>query len=205
MGTEKDTAFDKIQKTLFEDDAAKLECLNPKENEMRKRIQAAFTIWIDNPQYTDRQLVKFLQEQFSISEPTAYTDIRMTKIMLGNVNKANKNWVRHQIYDTQMKVIQIAMVQVQKCKESENNKLVALVPQLLNNISKSNEVISKAHQLDKEDVEAIDWSKVAILQLDITTDPSVLEGWNIGLNRDEKIKLLRQYSVKDVQDAEIVS
>lgn len=53
-----DTKFDKIQRSLFDEDfVAKL---TPKDLEIRQRYQAVFVIWLENPAWSDKEMVRYM-------------------------------------------------------------------------------------------------------------------------------------------------
>jgi hypothetical protein len=181
------TKFDKIQRSLFEEDS--LTQLSAKDLELRSRYQGVFVVWIENPHYTDREIVRFIIQQHGISRTQAYHDLQRIKTMLGNVRNAAKEWQRYAV--------------IEMCKEAFNiAKKKGDVKSMVMAIDK----LGKYTKLDKDEQEALPWDQLLPPQLEPTSDISVLKITRSPDFEKQVQKLKRKYLGEEVQveDADVV-
>ncbi len=97
-----DNKLEKIQ-GYYDDERIKL---SPTEDELRVRLEAAFTLlckYHSNEQAKDR-----LMSQFNYSQAQAYRDLRSAIELFGDVIKTKKEASRYILYELAMKNYQLA-------------------------------------------------------------------------------------------------
>jgi hypothetical protein len=157
--------------------------LSEKDMESKRRIEAAFTFSLENPQVPDSEIVKHLKAVFNIEKSQAYWDINVAKTLLGSIKNAGKEWNRHIVIQTCLDAIQIA-------KKDKNAMVMVMAA----------DKIGKYTNCDKEDAEAFPWEKAMGFEMEITSDPKTLK---IKQNKD--IEGLRKKLTKEfMTEAEIV-
>ena len=182
----KETLFDKIQVSLFSDDSSALEKLSEHDLVIRKRFMAAFTVWLENPTYTDKQLVNFLMREFSIETSQAYRDISKLRVMLGNVRNAGKEWHRYTI--------------IEMCKETYNMAKKKGDPKAM---SMATDKLGKYTRCDQLEAEEMPWGSIIPPDLETSTDPTIL-GFVADPEAEKKrLKMRKKYS-RDIEDAVLV-
>ncbi|MBW6490833.1 MAG: hypothetical protein K0B15_06510 [Lentimicrobium sp.] len=188
MQPDEATKFDKIQRSLFED--SEVTKLTAKDLELRSRYQAVFVIWIENPNYTDREIVRYIIQQHKISRTQAYHDLQRIKTMLGNVRNAAKEWQRYAV--------------IEMCKEAFNiAKKKGDVKSMVMAIDK----LGKYTKLDKDEQEALPWDQLLPPNLEPTSDVSVLKITR-SAEFQNQVKLLKKKYLGDnteIQEADVVT
>ena len=116
--------------------------LSKSDERVRVRWSAAFAIHLDSRQ-TDRHCVLILVKQFGISESQAYVDVVNSRNLFGDVRKADKEALRYMI--TQWAIDLFRMAELKKD---------------FRGMEKALERITKANNLDKEDQDFPDPSKI---------------------------------------------
>ena len=60
------------------------------------RLRALYTFWLNYPQKSSREILKYdLDMNADIKQREAYDDVRLLKILIGNIEKESKEWHRH--------------------------------------------------------------------------------------------------------------
>jgi hypothetical protein len=111
-----DSKLEKIQ-GYYDDEKIKL---SPTEDELRVRLEAAFTLlckYHSNEQAKDR-----LMSQFGYSQAQAYRDLRAAVELFGDIIKTKKEASRYILYELAMKNYQLA---ASKSDIDQMNKAVA--------------------------------------------------------------------------------
>jgi len=181
------THFDKIQRSLFDEEA--LNSLSAKDVELRRRYQAVFVVWIENPNWTDKEIVRFMLQELKVKRTQAYTDLQRIKTMLGNVRNAAKEWQRY--------------VVIEMCKEAYN---LAKKRGDIRSMVMAADKLGKYTKLDKDDQDALPWDQLVPPQLDPTSDVSVLKITR-GPDFQKKVQQLKsKYLGTDlaVEDADVI-
>lgn len=151
-----DSRLDKIQRSLFDDTA--VEGLSPKDIELRRRYKEIFTIWLDNPWWSDKEMVRYIRQELGIQKTQAYEDLQKVKLILGNVSNANKEWHRYA-------VIEMAKETYNLAKKQGDLKAMAMAVDKL----------GKYTRLDQKDVDEIPWDQLIPPEFETTDDVSVLK------------------------------
>lgn len=149
------------------------------------RIRDMYNIWVHYPSKKDKEIVQELQQRYGIRKSAAYEDVRIIKTLLGDLNKASKDFHRFQFNH----MIRTAYDMAERRKDPRSMVAAA-------------DKYAKYNQLDKEDVLDNPWEVIAVQPFEPTSDPSVI-GIKPVPNIKEKIaKKLAQYWNEDVQDVE---
>jgi len=175
--------FDKIQKSLFSEDEAELEKLSDRDKRIRERYITAFSSWLDNPTYTDKQMMNFITRQFDVSVRQAFRDLGVIKTMLGNVRNANKEWHRHV-------VIQMCQEAYNLAKKRNDAKAMALAADKL----------GKYTRCDQLEAEALPWDQIIPPSFEPSSDISIL-GFKPDPDIERKRAKLRKKYSRDIEDA----
>ena len=169
---------------LFEDE--KNVQLLPYELEIKKRYSAAFALWLENPSYNDKQIVRFLVNEMNISAAQAYRDIPNIKILLGNVKNATKEWYRYVIAQGMLEAYQMA-------KKRGDVKGMAL----------AYDKLGRYTRCDQDDADGMRWDEINPPNFEPIPDPTLL---NRKYITEEYRKQLRaKYKAEqNIEDAEII-
>ncbi len=131
------TVFDRIRQHYAEN----LE-LPSDDIEVLDRLKAAHSLLL-NESENDANIVKTMMKRFSISERTAYYDLRTAKNVFGDVRSASREAMRYIVTQWATDIYRMA-------KQSKNLKAM----------EKALEKIIKANNLDKDDLDMPDASKI---------------------------------------------
>lgn len=146
------------------------------------RLRAAYNMWLRFPSKRDREVVSFIMEQGHVGQSAAYEDLRVLKLLLGELQRTSKDFHRY-------KVLRMLDAAYEKAKEAGNTRdMVAAADKM-----------GKYTQLDKEDQRDRGYDKIIPQVFVFTDDPTV-----IGLQRmpgfREKIrKAKEQYWLEDTE------
>lgn len=118
--------------------------LTPKHQEILQRVKAAYALMIDpeNP-HTRSEAAAVLEEEFGISERTAYDAVRIALNLYGDVNAAEKKGLRNLVFE-------YAQTTWRQAKQKGNEKAMAAAVATM----------VKIHGLDKEDPEMPEFEKL---------------------------------------------
>ena len=182
------TTFDKIQANLFGHDAKMV--LSDKEQEIFLRYRAGFSVWLEDPTITDKQMATFLMNTFGIAKQTAYLDVGNIKRLVGNVQNASKEFHRY----TVIKMLKEAFL---VAKYKHNPVAMAMAADKL----------AKATQLDKIDMEIPDWNAIIPPSFEPSSDVRLI-GLKPMQDLQVRIKQLKQKYISDyieeVQDDQVI-
>ncbi len=116
--------------------------LNDEDEKIRIRLDAAHSLKLADFE-TDKNAASILMRKFCISQRQAYRDLLNSKNIFGNVQQATKEAIRYMITEWAT----IAMKMAHQAKD-------------LKNMNKAMENIIRANNLDKDDVDIPDASKI---------------------------------------------
>lgn len=148
-----------------------------------KRIRVGYTYWYEFPTKTETDVRDLLMNEFSIVKSTAYEDIQVIKILLGDIKNPGKEWIRYQINAMLDKAFQLAETQ-------KDPKAMAIAAAHK----------AKYNQLHLPDADPLPFDEIVPQQFEPTDDPT-----SLGLKKDpdireKKRKMLEKYNA----DIEIV-
>lgn len=133
-----ESTFEKIRHYYLDEDVL----LSDKEEETRKRWSAAFASLLQDHE-SDKAVVTMLMKQFGICEVQAYRDIAAAKQVFGDVRKSSKEALRYMVTEWSKELFRLS-------REKKDFK----------GMEKALERITKANNLDKEDQDLPDPSKI---------------------------------------------
>lgn len=146
------------------------------------RIRDVYNIWLNFPSKKDQEIVTELIQRYGIQKSAAYEDVRIIKTLLGDLNKASKEFHRWKFNNMINKAYEMAE------RRGDTKSMVA-----------ASDKYAKYNQLDKEDVLDNPWEVIAIQPFEPTSDPTVI-GIKPVPNIKEKIaKKIAQYWNEDVE------
>ena len=116
--------------------------LNEEDEKIRIRLDAAHTLKLHDFE-TDRSTASILMKKFGISQTQAYRDLLNAKNIFGNVQQASKEAIRYMITEW-------ATVMMKMAHQAKDLKAM----------HKAMENITRTNNLDKEDVDVPDASKI---------------------------------------------
>ena len=134
---EEDTAMERIRKHYVSGYE-----LSAHDEEVKCRWQAAFTFYLGKVG-SDKQISAMLMKTFNISETQAYRDIVNARMLFGDLREATKKGLRYVVTQWSIDYLQMAFIKKD-----------------LDGIGKALERITKANNLDKEDQDLPDPSKI---------------------------------------------
>ena len=165
------------------DDVNDMPGVLPAVRERIVRIRAGFTYWNDFTRKKEKEIAQHLMSMYGVEKSTAYDDVRLIKDLLGNVNKASKDWY---LYKTNCWLDEA--VEMARVKNNEDA------------IIKAAAVSGKINKLDKDDPTEFPWDDLKPQSFVITSDPSVIGIKPIPNLKDKIAKLFEKYK----SDIEIV-
>lgn len=183
------TFVDKLHEHLFTESSNLPVVFDAKEQEIVLRFRAAFTKWIEAPYMRDADIVNFCMNQFGISQSQAYRDLSTIKVLVGNVKNAAKDFQRYRASEMILKGFELARTAE---SATEVKQAMAMI--------RAGEALVKVHKLDKDELENFKWDEIIPMELEPTTDISVIGRKRIPDLQALKDKLRRKYGVQQVED-----
>lgn len=149
------------------------------------RLRDIYNYWISFPSKKDRDIVAQLKVRYGIGDSQARTDLRLVKVLLGNLEQTTKQYHRYRF------TIMINKAYDKADLQNNTRDMVAAAAQY-----------ARYMQLDKEDERANVIDKLVPMSLRFTDDPEV-----IGLprvpNAREKVKAMKErYWTEETVDVE---
>jgi hypothetical protein len=186
---ENNTFLQKMHLHLFDDNSDGNVIFDKREQEMIIRFRAAFTKWLSEPHLRDTQMINYLVQQYGISERQAYRDLPKIKSLIGNVHVAGKEFQRHRATEMILKGYEVA-------KDAESHFEVKQAMAMI----RAGEALVKVHKLDKEDLDNLPFEDIIPLELEPSTDISVIGRKKIENLEELKNKLRKKYGGRPVED-----
>ena len=180
-------SIDKLEQYLFVD-VSELEHLTNVNKDTMLRLRAAYTFWLENPNKKEKEVIDFMVKDKMMSRVAAYEYARTLKTLLGNINKASKDWWRYRT-NTMLEYA------YQRAVASDNiDAMVKAASQLIKN-----------NNLDKEDRQSYEWEQIKPQTFVPTDDPTIIGIKPLENYRGLKEKLLQKYSasITDVSFEEV--
>lgn len=155
------------------------------------RFRAAFTKWISEPHLRDVQIINFLVNEYGISEAQAYRDLPRIKVLVGNVRNASKEFQRYRASEMILKGYQVA---ADASSGTEVKQAMAMI--------RAGEALVKVHSLDKNEMDYIQFEDIVPMELEPSTDISVIGRKPVANLEELKAKLRNKYGVQQIEDIE---
>lgn len=147
------------------------------------RLRDMYNFWLQYPSLKDQEIVLELKKRYNLGKSAAYEDIRIIKYLLGDLNRATKDY--HRFRFSQM--ISEAFDMGRRTKDARAMASAA-------------NFYGKYTQLDKDDERDLGYDKIVVQPFEPSNDPSILGIKpipNIRQRIDQKIK---QYMNEDIED-----
>ena len=151
------------------------------------RLRSLYTFWLNFPDKTTKEMVQ--QDTLmnpDIKERTAYDDIKLLKMLIGNLEQESREWHRH-VFNTRSDRIYKEAMRAQDFRSAE----------------KANADYAKYNSLDKDEVEKLDYSEITPQMIVPTDDPTVI-GIKPVKDLRGKIQKLKKKLGADIEDADFV-
>ena len=132
-----DTLFERIRQYYLADRE-----ISETDDEIRKRWEAAHSLMIDQMQ-SDKNIVMMMEKRFKISRAQAYRDLSFSKKLFGDLRKSTKESLRYMVTQWGIELYRMA-------KDDKDFK----------GMEKALDRITKANNLDKDDIDLPDPSKI---------------------------------------------
>ena len=147
------------------------------------RLRVGYSYWYEFPTKGEPEIRDHLMNEFKCAKSTAYEDLQIIKILLGDVKNPGKDWIRFQVNAMLDAAYKLAETQ-------KDPKAMAIAAAHK----------GKYNMLHIIDSEVLPFDKIAVQQFEPTDDPS-----SLGLKRDpdireKKRKMLEKYN----SDIEII-
>lgn len=177
--------IDEYQKYIaVNDDELRELHVNPLVLERLHRLRALYAYWLQFPDKYDNEIVQYDMAMFHVGRAQAYDDIHLTQLLLGNIQQANKDFMR-------WKINKDLEADLKAARRASEYKAVAAIEKarILNN------------RTDKPDEPELEFDKIVPQSFEPTDDPAVIGIEKIPDLRS-KIKLLNKKYNDNVQFAE---
>lgn len=151
------------------------------------RLRALYTFWLNFPSKTSAEMVRQnMLMHPAIKKREAYDDIKLIKILIGNLEAESKEWHRH-VFNRRTEEIY-----AQAMRDHDNRAA-----------EKANADYAKYNRVGEIDPQPFDYDDIIPHQIEPTDDPSVI-GIKPMKNLREEIKKLKRKFGTDIEDAEFV-
>ena len=181
-------SMDLIKSHLFSDDDD-FQKLSKSDQQLLIQIRDCYTVWINNPTYTNVQMRDYLMHSYKIDQQKAYSIISKTTMVLGSVEIASKNWIKFVIKDILQKAFLLA--EKDQLKKAEIYTKIA-------------QTWAKAFNTASDDGEALNVKeKLHIDNVTIISNPSDIGIVLNGKERKDIQKMMKKYDIPaDIIDIE---
>lgn len=181
-----------IKSHLFTDDGD-FQKLSKSDQQLLLQIRDCYTVWINNPTYTNVQMRDYLMNEYGVDKQKAYSIIAKTTMVLGSVEVASKNWIKYVIKD----ILQQAFILAEKdqLKKAEiYTKIAQTWAKAFNTAADEGETLNAKEKLHIDNVI-------------ITSNPSDIGIVLDGKERRDIKKMMKKYDINpdiiDVEPADI--
>lgn len=147
------------------------------------RVRVGFSYWYEFPTKTRSEVRDVITKEFTVTDKTAYEDLQVVEILLGNIKNPEKAWIRYRVNTMLEKAYSLAETQ-------KDPKAMAMAAKEM----------GKFNMLDKPDAEPLPFDDIVPQQFEPTDDPT-----SLGLKKDPEIREKKKRMLeKYVADIEIV-
>ncbi len=182
------TNIDDYQLSLFSSEDEMKRRNLPQEMQTRLlRLRSLYTFWLNFPDKTTREMVQQERVMYQdVKERQAYDDVKLLKMLIGNLEQESKNWHRHVFNQRTEKIYQAAM-RAHDYRSAE----------------KANADYAKYNKLDKDEPEKLNYDEITPQMIIPTDDPSVI-GIKPVKDLRGKIQRLKKKLGADIEDADFI-
>lgn len=177
-----DSLVERTKAYLFASEQEMIDARLPEPERVRLiRLRDMYVYWLGNPTLPDKSIVAEIKRKYALSTTMAYDDVRLIKIVLGQLNQATEDYYRYLF--------------MQRCEEgfqmARNNNDANAFARVLT-------ALGKYCKLDKDKPSLPDYSVIVPQPFEISSDPTVA-GFKKIPNVEEKA---RKMTARFIQDAE---
>lgn len=148
-----------------------------------KRLRVAYTYWYEYPTKTETDIRDHLMNEFDVVKSTAYEDIQVIKVLLGDIKNPSKEWIRFQVNA----MLDAAYKLAKKQKDPKAMTMAA-------------DKKGKYNMIDQADAQQLPFDEIVPQQFEPTDDPT-----SLGLKKDPEIReKKRKMLEKYMNDIEII-
>lgn len=177
---------------MSDDELMQTAGFNPAVLPRLHRLRAAYSYWLSYPTKIDAEIVQYLmsvaENGKQISKIQAYDDLRILQHIIGNMQRASRDFWRYRINSE-------LDADIRRARAAGDFRSVAAL----------HKVRVQNNRTDKDNDIEIEYDKIPIMQISWTGDPAVL-GIEGAKSEEETRKLYRRldkkYRKQDMQDAE---
>lgn len=182
------TNIDDYQLSLFSSEDEMKRRNLPQEMQTRLlRLRSLYTFWLNFPDKTTREMVQQERVMYQdVKERQAYDDVKLLKMLIGNLEQESKDWHRHVFNQRTEKIYQAAM-RAHDYRSAE----------------KANADYAKYNKLDKDEPEKLNYDEITPQMIIPTDDPSVI-GIKPVKDLRGKIQRLKKKLGADIEDADFI-
>ena len=141
-----------------------------------KRLRVGYTFWYEFPTKREPDVRDLLMNEFGIVKSTAYEDIQIIKVLLGDIKNPGKEWIRYRVNT----MLEEAYTIAEKKKDAAGMALAA-------------DKLGKYNMLDKPDAEPLPFDEIVPQPFEPTDDPTPLGLKKDPNIREKKNKMLEKY------------
>ena len=150
------------------------------------RLRELYTVWRNYPAMSTKEMVERDQKSHGVNQRQAYDDIKLIKILMGNLEQESREWQR--------------LVFNRRCDEIYN---AAKRAGDFKSAEKANADYAKYNRLNEPDDLRIDPSSIVPLVIEPSSDPTVI-GINPPKDWRKKMEHYKQKSRTEATDTDFV-
>ena len=151
------------------------------------RLRSLYTFWLNFPDKGTREMVNQEKVMYpQLKERQCYDDIKLLKILIGNLEQESKEWHRH-VFNARTERIYKEAMRAHDYRSAE----------------KANADYAKYNKLDKDEIEQHDFSEIVPPVIEPTDDPTVI-GLKPVKDLRGKIQKLKKKLGADIIDADFI-
>lgn len=182
MQKEKDKFLEKLHTFLFSGKDEQIENFTADQQVVVIRYRGIISKWLSEPMLSDSMMVRFIMNDFNVCENQAYKDLSRIKILIGNVENASKEFQRYRATEMILKGYDLASTAVSQLEIKQAQIMI-----------KAGEALGRIYMLDKNDIERIPWEDIIPIELEPTTDISVIGRKPMKNLEEVKSRLRKKY------------
>lgn len=195
MQKETDKFLEKCNKYLFDEESELPVHFDRDEQNMILRYRDAYTHWLAHPEKNDTEIIEYIMETYAVGSSTAYRDLPRIKILIGNVKSVSVEFHRH-----------TANYMIREGYKMAVDAQSALEVKQAEAMIRAGMALVKVNRLDKDVSKLIPWENIIPLNLEPSTDVSVIGRKPIPDLEKVQARLRKKYgniSIEDVNYTEI--
>lgn len=147
------------------------------------RLRDMYTYWLQWPETKDAKIVAELRKRYHVGQNIAYRDLRIVKHLLGELNKASKDYARYKFTCMVEKAFDLA-------ERRNDAKAMAAAAA----------AYARYNKLDKEDPEDLGFDKIAPQSFEMTDDPTVAGFKRIPNVREKIRKMIDELGTAEIEE-----